>query len=112
MSFYASQNMCDILNYITYKLCNPQAAASMGKTVSSKLSNLAYFPYMGRAVENVLVQEKSIRSILIKNYKVYYQVRDDMSEVYILTVSYNRNYHNEMIDELLDALRGGYSLYY
>ncbi|MCD8294725.1 MAG: type II toxin-antitoxin system RelE/ParE family toxin [Clostridia bacterium] len=111
MSSYAMQNTRVILDYIAYDLCNPQAASSMLKTIFGKLSNLACFPRTGRMVDNSLVQGGSVRSILVKKYVVYYQVKDDSSEVYILAVTYNRNYHNVMMSELLDALQGGYSIF-
>ena len=66
----------EIFNYIYYDLVNPIAALKFRKQIPKPISNLEYFPYMGKKVLN-----SNLRFIRFKNYLIFYSINYQNVEI-------------------------------
>ncbi len=66
----------NIYNYIYYNLVNPIAAQKFREQIPKPISNLEYFPYMGKKISN-----SNLRYLIFKNYLIFYSVNDQNVEI-------------------------------
>ncbi len=65
-----------IYNYIYYNLANPIAAIIFREQIPKPISNLEYFPYMGKKILN-----SNFRYLIFKNYLIFYSVNNQNVEI-------------------------------
>ena len=65
-----------IYNYIYYNLANPIAAIRFREQIPKPISNLEYFPYMGKKILN-----SKFRYLIFKNYLIFYSVNNQNVEI-------------------------------
>lgn len=63
-------------NYIYFNLANPIAARSFKLKIIKTISNLEYFPYMGKKISN-----SNLRYIYFKNYLIFYSINNQYVEI-------------------------------
>ena len=63
-------------NYIYFNLANPIAAHKFKVNIIKSISNLEYFPYMGKKVLN-----SNLRFIRFKNYLIFYSINYQNVEI-------------------------------
>lgn len=94
LSENAKEGLLEISEYIA--LDNPSRGGSfIRKIITSLQSTLSLFPYSGRVVENLGLDEE-IRIWSYGNYNSYYRVLDDIQVVgvlFILNASRDINLH-------------------
>ena len=66
-------------NYIFFNLANPIAANKFKSRIIKSISNLEYFPYMGKKISN-----SNVRYIYFKNYLIIYLVKNQNVEIQAL----------------------------
>ena len=49
--------------------------------IKERISNLVYFPEMGK---QVVINKKKVRQIIYKSYRIFYQI--DSNNIYILSI--------------------------
>lgn len=66
----------NLYNYIYFNLANPIAAKKFREQILKPISNLEYFPYMGKKISN-----SNFRYLIFKNYLIFYSVNDQNVEI-------------------------------
>lgn len=82
----ARRDLRSAADYIEYQLKNPQAARRLLEDAAREIGNLEHFPLRQPLVEDRVLAAWGIRSLLVRNYLVFYTVRD--TQVYILRFLY------------------------
>ena len=96
----ATQDLDEILHYITFEICSPQAAQNLAKKIFERIDTVRLFPESGALVVNEFVNNKSIRKIVVDNYIVYYTASNENKEIVIVRIVYaKRN-----LDEIMRSL--------
>lgn len=72
----ANIDLYKIYNYIFFDLANPIAANNFILKILKSISNLEYFPYMGKKVSN-----SNLRFIRYKNYLIFYSINNQNVEI-------------------------------
>lgn len=79
-------------NYIYFNLANPIAARKFKVNIIKSISNLEYFPYMGKKVLN-----SNLRFIRFKNYLIFYSINNQNVE--IQRIFHNRQNFKNIINK-------------
>ncbi len=66
----------NLYNYIYFNLANPIAAKRLKANIIKPISNLEYFPYMGKKISN-----SNFRYLIFKNYLIFYSVNNQNVEI-------------------------------
>ena len=66
----------NLYNYIYFNLANPIAAKRLKANIIKPISNLEYFPYMGKKILN-----SKFRYLIFKNYLIFYSVNNQNVEI-------------------------------
>ena len=66
----------NLYNYIYFNLANPIAAKRFKDNIIKPISNLEYFPYMGKKILN-----SKFRYLIFKNYLIFYSVNNQNVEI-------------------------------
>lgn len=66
----------NLYNYIYFNLANPIAAKKFREQIPKPISNLEYFPYMGKKISN-----SNLRYLIFRNYLIFYSVNDQNVEI-------------------------------
>ncbi len=77
----ASKDLEEIYLYILNVLKNLSAADNLMEEFHKTFSNLVDFPFMYPATNNVFSKNQDLRKIVIKNYFVFYRVREKRIEI-------------------------------
>lgn len=78
----ARADLSDIVRFIGED--NPTIAESFGYTLISKVDQLIQFPLLGRVVPEI--GDKTIREIIVRPYRIVYQVNEAQQVVAIARV--------------------------
>ena len=79
-------------NYIFFNLANPIAAHKFKSNIIKLISNLEYFPYMGKKSSN-----SNLRFIRFKNYLIFYSINNQNVE--IQRIFHNRQNFKNIINK-------------
>ena len=71
MTDTATEDLREILSYISGTLSNPTAAKAFYEQFIEAVDRIALFPESGSLLLNESVRERDVRKILVKNYLVY-----------------------------------------
>ncbi len=66
----------NLYNYIYFNLANPIVAKRFKANIIKPISNLEYFPYMGKKILN-----SKFRYLIFKNYLIFYSVNNQNVEI-------------------------------
>ena len=96
----AIQHLKNIARYIHYVLLADVAAQNILKNIASSIEDLRLFPARHSLVDDVLLKGKGVRKMAVKNYLVYYMVRENVNKVVILGIYYAKSNQVEKLKEL------------
>lgn len=66
----------NLYNYIYFNLANPIVAKRFKANIIKPISNLEYFPYMGKKISN-----SNFRYLIFKNYLIFYSGNNQNVEI-------------------------------
>ena len=89
LKFYpsAERDLEEIFQYISVKLCNPDAALNLINEFGKAFDNICYFPESCPLVNNDIIKDKTMRKLIVNNYIAFYRVKNE--EVQVLRVLYS-----------------------
>lgn len=73
----ALKDMEEIYNYISDKLCAPQAALNQYNRIADAILTLDYFPERNAILQSRYEYYKSIRRMVVGKYSVFYVINGD-----------------------------------
>lgn len=85
----ANNDIRGIVNYITYVLCNPEAADSFLNEFELAMNRLCDFPCACPQVNNLYIDDSFIRRCIIKKYIAYYRINEKTETLIILCVHHS-----------------------
>ena len=91
----AEADLDEILNYISNKLCNYQAANDLFNKIFKTIDNIIAFPLIYPLLENEYIRNKNTRKAIIGNYNLYYVIENNI--IIILRIIYNKRDLSELI---------------
>lgn len=77
----ARKDLTDIANYISDHLKAPKAAMDLLNALDVSISRLEQFPYSCKVYQPIEMLENEYRLLLVKNYAVFYVVKEQMVEI-------------------------------
>jgi len=86
----ARQDITEIVLYISGQLKAPQAAVQLLDAFDHSISLLAEFPYAHRLFHPIRPLEEEYRMLPVKNYAVFYVVREQPKIIEIQRIFYSR----------------------
>lgn len=86
----AERDLTEAVSYIANTLKNPNAAKALANEFEKKASALSEMPKMYQISEDKYLASKSIRAFTVKNYIVFYIVRDNEKTVSIIRFLYGK----------------------
>lgn len=78
----ARDDLLEIKEYISVKLCNPTAAVNVVKRIISDYKKLPDSPEIGIPLDRKIPVKTPFRFIISGNYLVFYQVKNDTVEIH------------------------------
>lgn len=99
----ALQDLKDIREYISVKLCNPTAAERIIRKIVSSYSQLTESPFIGTSLDTKINIATPHRYLVSGNYLVFYKINDDFIEI-IRVIYGRRDYIKILFDSSLDSL--------
>ena len=108
MSFYsieileaAEADVQEIQDYIANKLLNPIAAIRRVTLIEQAIASLKVKPSRIALVRDDCLALKGYRMIVVKNHLVFFIVREETKQVFIMRVLYGRrNWQNILKEEI------------
>jgi plasmid stabilization system protein ParE len=86
----AEADLLDTLKYITDVLKAPSAASRLLINIEEQVKILKTSPFCCALVDDEYLCVKGIRSLLVKNYQVFYIIKEDEKIVSIIRILYAR----------------------
>ncbi len=86
----AEYDLIDIEYYIRVHLCNQQAADRIVTGILKTLRQLESFPEQHPFVNDNLLKKLSLRMTWFDNYNIFYYYDENVDEVHIIRILYNR----------------------
>lgn len=90
IEFPAERDLRAILVYITETLKEPVAAKRIYTSVKEQIITLRHMPLRHGLVEDEIFALQGVRKMPVQNYSVFYLVNEQLKEVHILRILYNR----------------------
>ena len=87
---YAKNQLNNIAKYIKYELQSPQAADTFLTVMEKSMLSLSSMPNRIPLEESEPWHNLGIHKMPVKNYLIYFLVKEDCSEVHITAVIYNK----------------------
>jgi len=84
----ASEDLDDVLNYISVNLCNHLAANDLFNHIFKTIDNIINFPLIYPIISNEFIRRKDVRKAIVDNYNLYYIVENNI--IYVLRIIYNK----------------------
>lgn len=84
----ARQDIREVFEYITQKLCNQKAANDLMDKLDEAIDNIRLFPKSFPFHEDVDLRNKSVRKIPIDNYTLFYMFDEERELIKILYFKY------------------------
>ena len=92
----AENDLDEILNYISNKLCNFQAANDLFNIIFKTIDNIIASPLSYPLLENEYVRNRNTRKAIIDNYNLYYVIESNI--IVVLRIIYNKRDLSELIN--------------
>ena len=94
----AKQDMVDIVRYISHNLSNPTAAQRLADKIIEAAEGLTDFPYAHPTYHPIRPLQQEYRSLLVKNYLIFYCVDEVQKLITITRVIYARRDNEQLLD--------------
>ncbi|MGV8168404.1 MAG: type II toxin-antitoxin system RelE/ParE family toxin [Alkaliphilus sp.] len=78
----ARQDIFEIVLYVSEHLKNEKAATELVDRLDKSVARLKQFPFSCKIFQASMSLEEEYRSLLVKNYMVFYVVRGDIVEIH------------------------------
>lgn len=89
----AKKDITKIYEYISFRLCAPQAAIDLCDEIEKAIDRLSSFPFSGSTIGKRYHEFAEYRKYLVRSYNVYYVVMDE-SVIVLGVMHQNRSYDN------------------
>ena len=86
----AEQELDAALVYISEALCNGKAAIDLLDKIAYAIETICEFPYSATDCRLFLVADENIRHILVENYVLIYEIKENEKSINILRFCYTR----------------------
>ena len=87
----AEEDIAAVCRYTAVELCNPPAAAALADALYDAVESLAEMPFRHPVWRNEPWKTRGIRSLGVKNYRIFYLADRAARRVLVLRVFYNRS---------------------
>lgn len=94
--------------YIKYELYNQKAAAGLAKKLHEAIKDLSFFPTKYPICNDDFLRVWEIRFVPVKNYLLFYGVREDESAVYVIRFLYAKSAWQNILREYVKKEGGGF----
>lgn len=94
---YARMQLKDIAKYIKYELQSSQAASAFLTVMEKSISSLSSMPNRISLEESEPWHSLGIHKMPVKNYLIYFLVKEDCSEVHITAIIYNKREQKQQL---------------
>lgn len=71
------RDLTNIVYYLAHQLDAPLAASSFLASVEKAVESLSFMPYRFSLVDDAYLRHKGFRKCVIKNYLLFYQIREE-----------------------------------
>ncbi len=89
-----------IAKYITYDLCNVQAALVLLNKIENSINSLKNFPNSHPLVDREPWRSIGVRKVYAKSYIIYYRVNENEKRVYVLAIVYSKRDQFRQLSEI------------
>jgi len=86
----AEQDLNSAVDYFVTVLKAPKAAQTLLDEIEEKISFLSTNPLVYEIENDEYLQERSIRSVLVRSHLIFYIVKNNSEEVIIIRILYAR----------------------
>lgn len=97
----AQEQMAEIIDYISYDLCAPEAADSLLNKLENRIMALSKFPERYQLIDEEPWKTEGIRKILVNNFLVYYWIDKAKRVVHVTTVIYEKRNQLEQLKRII-----------
>lgn len=97
IEYPATEDLNDILSYITYNLKEPAIAKRIYASIKVKVKTLELMPNRHPVIQEDKYRKLDIRKMPVENYTAFYTVDESTKTVHILRILYNRRYWKNLI---------------
>ena len=87
----AEADIAAVCRYTAVELLNPPAAAGLADALYDAVESLAEMPFRHPVWRNEPWKSRGIRSLGVKNYRIFYLAEKAARRVLVLRVFYNRS---------------------
>lgn len=99
-----------VASYIKLKLCNISASNCIVENFFSEGDSLVAFPTRYPLCNDALLRAWGIRFVPVKNYLLFYVVREDEGTVYVIRFLYAKRAWQNILREYVKKEGGGFML--
>ncbi len=97
---YAYDQICEIRDYITLQLLNPQAARNTILAIQDKIAHLSVMPTSIKPVTEEPWHSRNVRKITVKNFYIYFWINEKVSEVHVIAVAYAKRNQTDVLNRI------------
>lgn len=92
-----------VSDYINLKLCNISAAEHIVENFFSEGDSLAVFPTRYPLCNDEVLHTWGIRFVLVKNYLLFYVVREAEQKVFVIRFLYSKRNWQKLLREQIES---------
>ena len=91
------------LDYIEFKLMNPQAADNLMAVIEKEINTLSESPYAHQIVDDPVLKKWGFRYLLVKSYIAFFVIDEESKTVYVIRFLYGkRNWIRILKSQVID----------
>jgi len=94
---HASEQLHEIVHYISHELGLPDTARKMISLLESKIFSLDTLPYRIKLTDEEPWHSKEVRKMTVKQYFVYFWIDEEEKKVFVFSVIYA---HRDQVRQL------------
>lgn len=94
----ARKDMLEIVQYISQKLQNPDAANRLAVELVNAAEGMLKFPYSTRVYQPIRSLKHEYRKILVQNYLMFYWVDEEKKLVTVARVVYAKRDYDQLLE--------------
>lgn len=89
-----------IVRYISYDLCNKQAALMLLEKIENSINGLKDFPNSHSLIDREPWRNLGVRKVYAKSYIIYYRVNENEKRVYVMAIVYSKRDQFKQLGEI------------
>ena len=97
----ARQDLREIYEYIAFTLLVPETARSLTDKIMAEIRSLEEFPERNPLYKDEPWYSQGVRFLPVKNYLVFYTVKSETGEVFIVRIMYSGRDISRQLDETI-----------